>query len=132
MTKGSDDKKIGGIRSTKETRSIEGTGVIEGSESIGGVTSVKGASSVGSVKGSGQVARASSTKILSAKERDKIFSVIREEADKLVGEGILPSSKKDIAKSAVMMAIDSALVEDEDGTAAKGKGAKSASSLKKK
>lgn len=121
MTKGPRDKKISGVRSTKqtknveETRGVQGSSGVQGTEGIGSVGGIKGASSVGSVAGAGRVRSSKGAgQVITTRQKEKLFAVIREEADKLTNDGIIPRGKKQIIESAVMMALETALVDDEE------------------
>ena len=108
MTKKIGDKKISGVQSTTETKSVEGT------ESVSSVGSIKPASSVGGVGSAMRVSRRRATCIMSSQERDQLFQMITEEADKLVSEGILPKGQKDVLSRAVQKAVDVGFVDEED------------------
>ena len=101
------DKKIEQVRSTKETSGVEGT------EAVSGVSGVKATSAVSGVKRTGAVGKASLTTALTTSQRDKLFSMIHEEAEKVFAATPLSKSKRQTIESAVKMAIDAALVDDE-------------------
>ena len=108
MTKKIGKKAVSGVQSTTETKSVEGT------ESVSGVGSIKPTSSVGGIGGATRVTRRRATRIMSSQERDQLFQMISEEADKLVSEGILPKGQKDVVSRAVRMAVDAGLVDEDD------------------
>ena len=107
MTKKIGDKKVSLVQSTTETKGVEST------EGVTGIGSIKPTSSVGSIGGAMRVGRRRATRVMSAQEREQLFHMITEEADKLVSEGILPKQQKDIVSRAVKMAVDVGLVEDD-------------------
>ncbi|MCB0311394.1 MAG: hypothetical protein KDD42_09170 [Bdellovibrionales bacterium] len=105
-----DDKKsgkIGGVRGTVGSTGVEKTG------SVGEVDKAKKASAVKGVKGVRQSGAARATRTMSAAERQQLFRMIEEEADKLFGEGGLPQSQRKVVEDAVKMAVDAAILDDE-------------------
>lgn len=118
MTKKIGDKKIGGVKSTKETSSVEGA------EAVSGVTGIKPTAAVGGVRGAGGVGRRRATRTMTPEERQQLFNMISEEAEKMFGAEGLPAGHKEVVQQAVKMAVDAAII-DEDGEPAKdGKGTK--------
>lgn len=107
MGKKSDDGKIGAIKGTGSASNVEGA------ESVGSVSGIKPASAVGSVKGTGAIGKRRPTRIMSAAERDNLFRMINEEADKLFADSSISEEKKQLLKSAVKMAVDSGIVTEE-------------------
>lgn len=105
MTKKISDKKIEGVKSTREAEKVSGA------ETVGGVTKVKGAEGVAGVGGVAGVSKRRATKVMSAAERMQIFSMINEEAEKLFGD--LPEDKKKVVTDAVKMAISTGIIEEE-------------------
>ena len=108
MTKKIGDKKLGGVSSTTETSEIHKT------EHIGEVQGVKPTSGVGGVGRAGAVGKRRATRVMSLQEREALMNMITEEAEKLFSEGALPQSKKALVTSAVKMAVDAGLLQDED------------------
>lgn len=107
MTKKKDDKKIGEVKSATETRKVEST------EAISEVTKVKPTSGVTGVSRAYRVGKNRPTRIMTAAEREYLFSVIDEEANKLFGSGVLPKEKKEVVQKAVKMAVDAGLLDEE-------------------
>lgn len=102
------DKKIGGVKSTTET------GAVEGTESVGGVGGVKATAPVSGVKRSGGIGASRLTGSMSAAEREQLFRMITEEADKLAAEGGIPKKRREVVEKAVRMAVEAGIViEDE-------------------
>lgn len=102
------DTKIEQVRSTKETSGIEST------EAVSGVSGVKATTGVGGVKRTGGVGKASLTTALTTSQRDKLFSMIHEEAEKVFAATPLSKTKRETIETAVKMAIDASLVDDEN------------------
>lgn len=108
MAKKSDDGKIGAVKGTTGTKGVQGA------EEVGSVSGVKPASAVGGVRGAGAVKRRP-TRLMSSAERDNLFRMIDEEADKLFADSNISEEKKQVLKSAVRMAVDAGIpVEDEE------------------
>ena len=62
--------------------------------------------------GGGRVGR-QATRTMSLEEREELFRLIDEEAERMFGSGILTPEKRSIVQQAVKMAVDSGLVEKE-------------------
>lgn len=107
MPKKIGDKKITGVKTTEETKTVQETGT------VGTVTGVKATTGVGSIKSPLNIGKRRPTRIMSLAEREHLFSMISEEADKMFGDTLSPD-KKELVKSAVKMAVDASLVEDPD------------------
>lgn len=107
MAKKGDDKKIGGIKSTDQTKAIRGT------QSVSEVEGVKGASAIGAIKGGQAIGKRRPTRTMSLAEREHLFSMINEEADKMFATGALSKQHKQVVQKAVKMAIDTTLGEEE-------------------
>jgi hypothetical protein len=108
MGKKSDDGKVGSVKGTGSTTNVQGT------ESVGSVGEVKATSGVGAVKGAGAVGKRRPTRIMSPAERENLFRLINEEADKLFAGSGMSEEKKQVLKSAVKMAVDAGIVDEED------------------
>ena len=108
MTKKIGDKKIGGVQSTTETR---GVGATSGVEGVGGVKSITGIGGVGSTS---RVGRRRTTKILSAADREHLFKMINEEAEKLFGASGMSSGERTVLADAVKMSIDAGIVDEDE------------------
>lgn len=106
MSKKSDNGKIGAIQGSR------GAETVQRPESVGTIGEVKATSSVGSIKGPGGVKRRP-TRIMSSDERNDLFRIINEEADKLFEGSKIPEEQRKALKEAVKMAVDSGLVEEE-------------------
>ncbi len=108
MPKDKDPKKPESVRSTTSTGKVRKTNSITGVKGVERASSVKSVSKVSSVN---EPARTSS---LDFSKRDKYFSMISEEAEKLVKEGVIPKSSQEVIERAVQMAIDASLLEPSD------------------
>ena len=102
------DSKIGGVKPTTKTTSVEGT------ESVSGVTGVKPTSAVGAAGGVGSATKRRPTRVMSPAEREELFKIINEEADKLFGPDGLPEHQREVVKSAVKMAVAGGILDEED------------------
>lgn len=102
MTKKIGDKKIRGVKGTRETGEVE---------SVGGVGST---SSVSGVRGVGAVGGGRMTSALSQADRERLFKMVDEEADKLFPKGSMTARQRKVVQDAVKMAIESGIVEDEE------------------
>lgn len=102
------DKKIGRVDLTKESSDVEKAGA------VGGVTSIKGATGVGAVGKTGGISKRKGTRVMTLAEREQLFEMINEEADKLFADGSPLAAQKDMLKQAVKMAVDSGLIDEEE------------------
>jgi len=106
MTK-KDRSKIGGIKSTRGSSEVEKTSSVDESSKVKKVTRVGGISRAGSVQNRKQ------TKVMTTAERDKLFRIINEEAEKMFGSDSVIKEKKEIVATAVKMAVDAGLLDEE-------------------
>jgi hypothetical protein len=102
------DKKVGKVSITTQASEIERTGAVDE------VTAIKSATAVGAVGKSGGVGKRSGTRSMTLAERQQLFSMINEEADKIFAEGTPLAKQKDMLKQAVKMAVDAGIVDDDD------------------
>jgi len=108
MPKGKGKKgKIGGIKSTGGAKNIEKAG------RVSDVGEVEKASAVGGVKGARSVQR-KATGVMTKAERDSLFQMIDEEADKLFGEDGLPKKQQEVVQKAVKMAVDASIIDEDE------------------
>ena len=106
-----DDTKIGGVKSAKVTTGVEST------EAVGNVGGVKAATSVGGVGRAGAIGKQRGTRSMSFEEREQLFKMINEEADKMFKNSGMSKDKQQMVAEAVKIAVDSGLIDDEqDGT----------------
>ena len=104
MGKKVDDKKIGGVKLTRETTAVLGT------EAVSEVSGVKATSGVVSVRGAGAIGQRRPTRTMSLEEREALFKLIEEEAESLFGHSAISNSQRQVVKTAVIMAVDSGLI----------------------
>lgn len=116
MVKKPGDKKIGGVKSSvvKPTTTAD---EVKGTEAVSDVSEVQGikpTAAVSGTKGPGAVGgKRRATRVMSLAEREELFKMVSEEADKLfAGTGMTDARKKIIA-DAVKMAMDSGMMPDE-------------------
>jgi hypothetical protein len=107
MVKKIGDKKIDPLSPTKGPDSVAKTTGVEGVDPVKATSGVAGTSAVGGVR-----AR-KSTRMMSMAEREELFKMVSEEADKLFPPGTLPKHKKEVIEGAVKMAIDAAITDEE-------------------
>ncbi len=107
MTDKFKSKGINGINKTTQTDNIKAT---ENVSSVDSIDEVKNISNVSSVTGISGVRMNKITRVITAEEREKIFNMINEEADDLFGKD---SKRGKVAKNAVKMAIDSAIIKED-------------------
>ena len=103
----SDKTKVGGIRGTGSSERIERAGAVsevEKAEKTGAVSGVRSVGSAGRTRAAGA---------LTSERREVIHQMIREEADKLFGKGPLSGKSRSVIETAVKMAIDAAIVNEE-------------------
>ena len=93
MVKKKDDKKIGAIRSSQSTKGVKATESVRG---VSGVSRVSGTGALGAI---------------TLEQRDKLLSLVSEEAEKLTAQGVIPKSQREVVEQAVKMVIDASLIE---------------------
>jgi hypothetical protein len=108
MTKKIGDKKVGVVQSTRQTTNVEGAGAVSN------VGNVKATSAVGGIKRSSGITKERLTRSMSAAEREELFRMINEEADKMFGSEGVPEARRQVVETAVKMAIDAGIVVDEE------------------
>jgi hypothetical protein len=105
-------KKVGGGSRPPNLPSagpVAGGKPVQGAK-LTGVTQVTGIEKPATAK-----AARKATRTMTVDEREEIFRLIREEADRMLDSGEIPQGKRKTVESAVRMAVDAAIV-DEDGT----------------
>jgi len=115
MSRKKDTDGIKGISASDATKGVKAT------HSVSEVEKVKGASAVKGVSGVSGVKQASSVGSIRFEQREKLFSMIAEEAEKLAAQGIIPSNQREVVEKAVQMVIDAALLDHNDDDGRKGK-----------
>ncbi len=116
-----DRKSISKIKGAKGSQNVEKAqsvgdinkvDKVKGAEAIG---KVKATEAIGAVRGAGAISGTKSSIVgISREQRARILAMVEEEAEKMAKEGIISQSKKDIVKKSVSMAVDAAIVLDED------------------
>ena len=114
-------KKIGDEKVTSVTAAT-GTKNVEGTQAVSGVSGVKAAGMVGAVRRTGGVGGARQTRSMSLAEREELFRMIDQEADKLFADSGIAAAKRKVVESAVKMAIDAGLLPGEEEEGGKKKG----------
>jgi hypothetical protein len=109
MANKDDDKKIGAIGSSGSTKGVKAT------ESLSEIDKVKGASGVQGVTGVSGVGKAGAIGSISIEQREKLMTIVAEEAQKLAAQGIISKSQREVVEQAVKMAIDASLIEAQEG-----------------
>jgi hypothetical protein len=107
-----DKKNNGGIDKIKETGASE---VVKKISKVDSVDEVAPITKVGGVKQAGGVSGARISREMTTQEREKLFRIVDEEADKLfTGSTSIGAKRKKLVQEAVKMAIDSGLLEKPD------------------
>jgi hypothetical protein len=96
-------KRITGTGSTKGVQRTEGVSEVDKIEKTSGIQKVSGVS---------KVSETSKVSAIRLEQRDKLFSMISEEAQKLAAQGIIPKSQREVVEKAVQMVIDAALIDE--------------------
>lgn len=113
MGKGSGDGKIGGIKSAavKPTETTKEVAQTESVSEVGEVSGVRATSAVGGTKGAtGAGGRRRPTRTMTLEEREQLFKMVNEEAEKIFGQTGMSDSRKRSVTEAVKMAIDAGLM----------------------
>lgn len=107
MTKKDKDKnkKVGAVEKASSTKRVKPT------ERVSDVEKVQGASAVERVSGVKGVGGVSSIGRISLEQRDRLMTIVTEEAAKLAAQGVIPKSQREIVEQAVKMVIDASLEE---------------------
>jgi len=101
-----DDDSIGRVTRTGGTKGVKATDAVSEVERVKGAESVKGVSAVSGVRGTTGVSG------IRFEQREKLLTMVSQEAEKLVAQGIIPKSQKEVVAKAVQMVIDGALVDN--------------------
>lgn len=113
--KGSGDQ-IGGVSGAR------GAEQVRRAAEIAEVSKVQQAAGVGGVQRVGGIGgKRRPTRVMSVAEREKIFEMIDQEAERLFREGGVPEGQRSLVKAAVKMAIDTGLVEEPEQNAQSGR-----------
>lgn len=115
MSRKKDTDGIKGVSASDATKGVKAT------HSVSEVEKVKGASAVKGVSGVSGVKQASGVGSIRFEQREKLFSMIAEEAQKLAAQGIIPKNQREVVEKAVQMVIDAALLDHQDDDGHKNK-----------
>ena len=108
-------KKIGDKSKIKEIKSTTTTHEVEGTQAITGIEKVKATAGVEGVKGVGGISKRRPTRTMTLAERAELMRMIGEEAEKMFKSGELPRGKQEVVTKAVQIAVDSGLIDNNDG-----------------
>lgn len=103
----SDDEKVGGVKNLKNAEAVKKAGGVSEVDSVD-----KTAATERVVKT--RPSKLQGTRVITSAEREKLFSMITEEADKMFESGVLPKEQKSIVETAVKQVIDASIIEEED------------------
>lgn len=106
-------KKIGN-KSIKKVTSTDQTKVIKDTATVSSVNSIKPTSGVGAVQRAATTKASRLTRTMTLAEREYLFRLINEEAEKMVDSGELSENRRDIVEGAVKMAIDATLIDEDE------------------
>lgn len=99
--------KIGKVGKSDQLKGVQKT------ENVSEVEQVKKTSGVSGVGRTLEGTRRP-TRTMTVAEREKLFGMIQEEAEKLFKDSGLPAAQREVIENAVKIAVDSALVDDSD------------------
>lgn len=105
MSSKDDDKKIGGVTSSGSTKGVKAT------DSVSEVGKVKEAAAVKGVAGVHGVGKAGALGSISYEQRAKLMTIVTEETERLIAQGVIPKNQRDVVEQAVKMVIDASLLE---------------------
>lgn len=108
MAKKDDDNKVGAIGSSRSAQGVRAT------ESVSEVDKVKAAGAVRGVTNVSGVGKAGAIGAMTFEQRERLLSIVSQEAEKLAGQGMIPKGQREIVEQAVKMVIDAALIESLD------------------
>jgi hypothetical protein len=113
MTRKKDNDDVKRVSATGSTKGVKATSGVDEIDKVAGASAVKGVSAVHGVKG------ASGVSSIRFEQREKLFSMISEEASKLAAQGIIPNNQREVVERAVQMVIDATLLDQEEPSKAK-------------
>lgn len=109
-----DDKDgVGKISRTGATTGVKATEAVSEVERIKGTEAIKGVSGVSRVKATAGVTG------IRFEQREKLLSMVSQEAEKLAAQGLIPTGQREVVEKAVQMVIDAALVDQEEDQSGK-------------
>ncbi|MCB0321731.1 MAG: hypothetical protein KDD60_12465 [Bdellovibrionales bacterium] len=104
------DEKKKGVKAIDKARKSTAIHQVDAVEDVKGVQKTEG---VGKVQRSTTAGVGGEERALRYEDRERLLSLVDEEATKLLGKSSLPKKQKQIIQEAVRMAIDAALVQSE-------------------
>ena len=117
MAKKPGDKKIGSIKSSV-VKPTETAGEVTGAEAVSDVSEVQKVKATSGVTGargpSGVGGRRRPTKVMSMADRDELFKMVTEEADKLFAGTKISDERKKVIADAVKMAMDTGILPEQE------------------
>jgi hypothetical protein len=113
MSSDHDKKKIGEVTSTNRTRGVRGT------EQVSEVEAVRGAGAVDRVLGVQGIGKTGGARAITSDQRDRLMSLVAQEAEKLAKDGSIPKSQRGVVERAVKMVIEAALLDGEESNGSK-------------
>ena len=106
MSDKKDDKDaIGRITKTGATKGVKATESVSEVDRVKGADAVKGVSAVSGVRATTGVSG------IRFEQREKLMTMVTQEAEKLAAQGVIPKGQREIVEKAVQMVIDAALVD---------------------
>lgn len=103
--KDDDKNKVGGITSSGSTKGVKAADSVSGVDKVKETTGVKGVSGVSGVGKSGALGS------ISYEQRAKLMTIVTEETERLIAQGVIPKSQREVVEQAVKMVIDASLLE---------------------
>lgn len=100
-------KKVGEVSKSTSTKEVQKSQAIQNVDKTSSVGNVGGVGSVGAIGKRG------TTRLMSFNEREELFKMISQEADKLFSKSGLPPEQREAIEEAVKMTIDASLTEDD-------------------
>ena len=110
MTNDIKNKGVNGIGKISKTNGVKATNEVSEVSEVDAVSGVNKVSNVSAVSGVTGVRSRSNTRIITLEEREALFKMINEEADDIFGKN---SKRGNVAKEAVKMAIDAAIIKED-------------------
>lgn len=101
--------KVGGIKETQTSKQVEKT------EQVGRIGKIKESSAVGKVGKAGRSQGPVPGEVLTPADRDPLYRLIDEETEKILGAtGDISDEQREAIANAVKMAVDAAIVNEDD------------------
>jgi hypothetical protein len=98
-------KKITGVGSSASTKGVKAT------ESVSEIDKVKEAAAIKGIAGISGVGKAGPLGNITFEQRAKLMTIVTEETERLIAQGVIPKSQRDVVEQAVKMVIDASLLE---------------------